>query len=61
MFYVSYGQMGEYLSVERLWGAGIINTRTMTLISKETMNEALLMKWLWRIYNHQESAYVDNY
>ena len=38
--------MGTHLSSKRFWGLGITNTRFL--------NEALLLKWIWRLYNGGE-------
>jgi hypothetical protein len=37
--------MGEHLSAKRVWGTRIINTRTL--------NDVLILKWVWRIYKQE--------
>jgi hypothetical protein len=39
--------VGKHVSTQRLWGGGIINTRIL--------NEALLLKWVWRLQIREES------
>jgi hypothetical protein len=48
---IPHGRLGYGVLAEGVWGSGILNTKSM--------NIALMLKWIWKLYQGAEGLWAD--